>query len=90
MKAAALVYLRDNAAAQRLVVAWPLVSGRDAEESQVAAEWASLADVPRHRVPGIAKVLRAHGICLPDGTVDPLAEKFVENQVARALGKKPR
>ena len=45
----------------------------------MAAEWAALADVPRHRVPGIAKVLRAHGICLPDGTVDPLAEKFVEN-----------
>ena len=85
MKPAALVYLRDNVAAQRLAVAWPLVPNRARGEKALVREWARLADVPPHQAEALAAVLRAHGICRDDGTVDPLAEQYVSNQVASSL-----
>lgn len=85
MKPAALVYLRDNVAAQRLAVAWPLVEGRTRTEKIVLREWARVADVPPHQAEALAAVLRAHGICRDDGTVDPLAEQYIGAQVQATI-----
>lgn len=85
MKPAALVYLRDNVAAQRMAVAWPVAFERARTEKARLREWARVADVPRHQAEALAAVLRAHGICRDDGTVDPLAEQYVSNQVASSL-----
>lgn len=85
MKPAALVYLRDNVAAQRMAVAWPLAFEQGRGEKARVRAWARLADVPPHLAEALAAVLRAHGICRDDGTVDPLAEQYVANQVASSL-----
>ena len=83
MRPAALVYLRDNDAAQRLVVAWPLVCKRDIRVDQ--AHWSKMADVPLWRVEALHQLLVEHGICNFDGTIDPLAERFIASQVAAAI-----
>jgi len=85
VKPAALVYLRDNVAAQRLAVAWPLVEGRTRAEKIVLREWARIADVPPHVAESLAAVLRAHGICRDDGTIDPLAEQYIGTQVQATI-----
>ena len=85
MKPAALVYLRDNVAAQRLAVAWPLVTDRGRSEKLVLRDWARVADVPPHQAEALAPVLRSHGICRDDGTLDPLAEQFVAAQVQSSI-----
>ncbi len=85
MKPAALVYLRDNVAAQRLAVAWPLAFEHGRGEKALLRNWARIADVPPHQAQALAAVLRAHGICRDDGSVDPLAEQYVANQVASSL-----
>lgn len=85
MKPAALVFLRDDLAAQRLVVAWPLVTKRDAEQAALLDEWAGLANVPRHMAVKLARVLVAHGLCKADGTVDALAEQFVASQATSRI-----
>jgi len=85
VKPAALVYLRDNVAAQRLAVAWPLVTDRTRAEKTVVRDWARIADVPPHVAEGLAAVLRAHGICRDDGTIDPLAEQYVGAQVQATI-----
>lgn len=83
MRPAALVYLRDNDAAQKLVVAWPLVWTGDTCAN--LARWSKLADVPLWRVEALLPVLAEHGICRDDGTIDPLAERFIASQVAAAI-----
>jgi len=85
VKPAALVYLRDNVAAQRLAIAWPLVTDRARTENVVVREWARIADVPPHVAEGLAAVLRAHGICRDDGTIDPLAEQYIGAQVQSTI-----
>ena len=85
MKPAALVYLRDNVAAQRLAVAWPLVPDRSRSEKLVVRDWARLADVPPHQAEAIAPVLRSHGICRDDGTLVPLAEQYLGAQVQATI-----
>lgn len=85
MKPAALVYLRDNVAAQRLAVAWPLAFEHGRTVKARVREWARLADVPQHQAEALAAVLRAHGICRDDGTVDPLAEQYVGAQVQSTI-----
>jgi hypothetical protein len=84
VRPAALVYLRDDLAAQRMVVAWPLLT-RDGKQAPSLNEWSKLASVPRHVVARIAPVLQAHEIVRADGTVDPLAEQFVTAQVQSTL-----
>ena len=74
MKAAALVYLRDKVAAQRLAVAWPLVPDRTRGEKAVLRDWARVADVPQHQAEALSPVLRSHGICRDDGWV-PLEKR---------------
>ncbi len=85
MKPAALVYLRDNVAAQRLAVAWPLVEDRARAEKSVLRDWARLADVPLHQAEALAPVLRSHGICRDDGSLDPLAEQYIGAQVQATI-----
>ena len=85
MKPAALVYLRDNVAAQRLAVAWPLVPDRTRPEKALVRAWAELADVPPHLAEALAPVLRSHGICRDDGTIDPLAEQYIGAQVQATI-----
>ena len=85
MKPAALVYLRDNVAAQRLAVAWPLVPERARAEKAVVRDWARIADVPPHQAESLAPVLRSHGICRDDGTIDPLAEQYIGAQVQSTI-----
>ncbi len=85
MKPAALVYLRDNVAAQRLAVAWPLVEDRGRSEKLVVRDWARIADVPPHQAEALAPVLRSHGICRDDGTIDPLAEQYIGAQVQSTI-----
>lgn len=85
MKPAALVYLRDNVAAQRMAVAWPVAFERARSTKARLREWARVADVPRHQAEALAAVLRAHDICRDDGTVDPLAEQYVSAQVQSTI-----
>lgn len=85
MKPAALVYLRDNVAAQRLAVAWPLVPDRTRGEKAVLRDWARVADVPPHQTEALAPVLRSHGICRDDGTIDPLAEQYIGARVQATI-----
>lgn len=85
MKPSALVFLRDDLAAQRMVVAWPLVTRRDAAEGDLLDEWAALAGVPRHVAPKVARVLRAHELVRDDGTIDTLAEQFIASQATSAI-----
>jgi hypothetical protein len=85
VKPAALVYLRDNPAAQRLVVAWGLVAPRTGPARSLVARWAALADVPPHVAARLAPVLRAHQLVHDDGTVDPLAEQFIASQVMSSM-----
>ena len=85
MKPAALVFLRDNVAAQRLAVAWPLIPDRTRGEKALVREWARLADVPPHQAEALAPVLRGHAICLDDGTLDKLAEQYIQSQVQSTI-----
>lgn len=85
MKPAALVFLRDSVAAQRLAVAWPGLESRALPEKALGREWARLADVPPHQAEALAPVLRRHGICLPDGTTDPLADQYIQAQVQTTI-----
>jgi hypothetical protein len=82
---AALVFLRDNVAAQRLAVAWPLAFGQGRTGKSLIRDWARLADVPPHQAEALAAVLRAHDICRDDGTLDKLAEQYVQSQVQTTL-----
>ena len=81
MRPAALVFLRDNPAAQRLAAAWPHVTRRDAAPLALAAEIAALANVARSVAAKTLPVLRAAAICRDDGTLDPLAEQYIAAQV---------
>ena len=85
MKPAALVYLRDNVVAQRLAVAWPLVPDRTRGAKAVLRDWARIADVPPHMAEALAPVLRSHGICRDDGTLEPLAEQYIGAQVQSTI-----
>ena len=89
MKPAALVYLRDNVAAQRLAVAWPLIPDRSRSEKLILRDWARIADVQPHLAESLAPVLRSHGICRDDGTIDPLAEQYIGAQVQATI-RSPR
>ena len=87
MKPAALVFLAGNSVAQKLAITWPIVP---ADERCGFGAWARLADVLEHRAQAIGQVLRAHEICLPDGTLDPLAEQYIASQVAGTMPKRPK
>jgi len=82
---AALVYLRGNPAAQRMAVAWPLLEDHARTGKSLIRDWARLADVPPHQAEALAAVLRAHAICHDDGTLDKLAEQYVQSQVQTTL-----
>jgi hypothetical protein len=82
---AEFVYLRDNPAAQRMAMAWPLVPDHTATGKRLARMWAELADVPPHRAGPLARVLRAHGICRDDGTTERAAIEFIASQVRSTI-----
>jgi hypothetical protein len=86
---AVFVYLRDNPAAQRMAMAWPLVPDHTATGKRLVRMWAELADVPPSRAVALARVLRAHGICKDDGTTEKAAIEFIASQV-RSTIKLPR
>jgi len=90
MKPTALVYLRDNEAAQRLVVAWPLVPAEQRASATQAGlvAWSNLSDVPLETARRLALVLLAHGIVLEDGTVARDAENFIAAQVAASMPRR--
>lgn len=85
MNPTALVYLQDCSAAQRLAVAWPLVP---AAKRGDPATWAELAGLTVHDAERFGRVLLAHGICLPDGTVARDAENFIAATVSAAIPRK--
>ena len=74
MKPQALILLEDPKA-RRMAATWPLVKAR--EGWRAPAEWARLSGVPLSDVRRLAKVLFGSEICLPDGTVDPNAERYL-------------
>lgn len=82
---AVFVYLRDNPAAQRMAMAWPLVSDHKATGKRLVSMWAELADVPPQRAAPLARVLRAHGICRDDGTTERAAIEFIASQVRSTI-----
>lgn len=86
MNPAALVYLQNDEHAQRLAVAWPLVErGKDKRKLEIS--WSEVSGVNEYQVRRIGPVLRAHGICREDGTVDETAMRYVAQM---ALAKLPR
>jgi hypothetical protein len=85
MKPAALIYLQDSQPAQRLAVAWPLVPAGQREDP---AAWARLAGLTIADAERYGSVLLAHGICLPDGTLDHDAENFIAAIVAASIPRK--
>src|SRR5882672_9289514 len=76
MHATALLLLRDNATVQQLVVAWPNVKQHRLTEKMVQS-WAQVAGVPEYEVYTWMPMLVSNGICLKDGTVDPLAMGYL-------------
>lgn len=83
--AVVVTLLADDAAARRLVLAWPLLPKRSKGEAERLGAWASLAGVSVSDAQRVHEALRGHGICLPDGNVDPAAVKLIEHVTANWL-----
>lgn len=90
MKPTALVYLRDDPAAQRMVVAWPLVpiAHGPRDTAKGLAAWAAAANVSLHIVGRLSIVLRLHEIVLPDGTVAPDATNYIAALVSTSIPRR--
>ncbi len=88
MDHAALIFLIDDIAAQRLAVAWPQVKGRESElTTSVETAWAHVAGVPIERVKALGPMLIANHICLADGSTNPQAMQLVRGEIASRLRK---
>lgn len=88
----AVTLLLDDAEARRLIVSWPLVPPHLDGAAMVHA-WSRRSGVALTRTIRLAEVLIAHGLCAPDRTVDPEAERVVAHvaaQALRATGRKKR
>ena len=88
MRPTALIFLRDNPAAQRMAVAWPAAFPGDVEGR--LARWAAAADVHPALAEKLAHVLAIHGIVRPDGTVEPDAENYVAAVVSASIPRRKK
>ena len=87
MDPAALLLLKDNEVAQRLIVAFPrLHMGRRGDRKRRCEVWAKLAGVRVADVQTFHDMLFDNEICTMDGTVAPLAASYVTRL---ALAKLP-
>lgn len=77
--------LSDDAAARRLVLAWPHLPRKSKDEAERLRTWAALAGVSVSDAHRTHEALRVHGICRPDGAVDPAALKLIEHVAVNYL-----
>lgn len=88
MKTTSLILLVDCPPAQRMAAAWPILPSHPSRPSRAFfTRWAQISRVRAGNPQDIGEALIAHGICLPDGTLDPNAERFLRAEIARHLPK---
>jgi hypothetical protein len=76
--------LSRGPSARRATLSWPLVR-KGLKGQRRLREWAKCSGVSIRELDEIAGMLLEHGVCRPDGTVDPEAERLCEVFVADAL-----
>jgi len=87
MRDEALIALADDAIARRLAAAWPSVRTRWKKRKRCLLEWAALSGLPPIIVERKATTLFGLAICRADGTIDPLAAKYLaRHAVERGIG----
>lgn len=93
-----IALLRTSPALYRLALAWPAVEREKITPADPGDPWAAirfdftrlayLADTsPRETIAGFDR-LKAHGVILPDGGLDPKVEKFFQAEGMAGFGIK--
>ena len=82
--AIAVTFLADDAHARRAALSWPLLP-EGLSERELLATWSRASGVPRSRLRRISDVLRGHGICRDDRTVDEEALRVIQHFAAESL-----
>lgn len=93
MEPEALVLIERDGEAQKLVVAWPKVDLGKRKPTEVLADedeklhsqWSRVSGVPLDVVRRLYTMLLTNGICVPDGTVAPLAVQFIRKRIVEGL-----
>ena len=79
--------LKDAEPLWRLIAVWPNVGGvgRSKAKERMVARWAKLALMREAEVRSCWELLVHNGFVRLDGTVDPVAARYVMNQMAKTV-----
>jgi hypothetical protein len=70
MRAEALILVANDHEAQRLAVAWDLLTPEERTAEDVGQRWAAMAGTTLARVEEKLEMLRRSEICTPEGTAE--------------------
>jgi hypothetical protein len=87
--AVCVTVLADDAAARRMLVAWPLLP-RELKDNMKLREWSRIAGVSFSVARRTAYVLQKHGLVRDDGSIDPEAARVVAHLAAEQLRNQGR